>query len=77
MTTKNRTLEGKNWTLGGNGGPKIVGRHLWMIPKAEYRRLSPRPYFNEQNLETTSNANHSLPKKHIQNYFPTVFALRT
>ena len=24
MTPKNRTLEGKNWTLGGNGGSKIV-----------------------------------------------------
>ena len=24
MTPKNRTLEGKNWTLGGEGGSKIV-----------------------------------------------------
>ena len=24
MTQKNRTLEGKNWTLGGDGGSKIV-----------------------------------------------------
>ena len=36
MTPKNRTLECKNWTLGGMGGQKlskIVGHHLWMIPK--------------------------------------------
>ena len=35
MTPKNRTLEGENRTLGGDGGPKIVkivGHHLWMIP---------------------------------------------
>ena len=32
MTPKNQTLEGKNWTLGGYGGSKIVGHHLWMIP---------------------------------------------
>ena len=33
MTPKNRTLEGKNQTLGGDGGgSKIVGHHLWMIP---------------------------------------------
>ena len=24
MTPKNQTLEGKNWTLGGEGGSKIV-----------------------------------------------------
>ena len=36
MTPKNRTLEGKNRTLGRNGGQKsskIVGHHLWMFPK--------------------------------------------
>ena len=35
MTPKNRTLEGKNWTLGGMGGQKILkigGHHLWMNP---------------------------------------------
>ena len=35
MTQKNRTLEGKNRTLGGMWGqklPKIVGHHLWMTP---------------------------------------------
>ena len=32
MTPKNRTLEGKNRTLGGDGGSKIVGHHLWMFP---------------------------------------------
>ena len=35
MTLKNRTLEGKNQMLGGDGGQKsskIVGHHLWMIP---------------------------------------------
>ena len=32
MTPKNRTLEGKNRTIGGDGGPNIVGHHLWMIP---------------------------------------------
>ena len=31
MTPKNRTLEGKNWTLGGVGGSKLVGHHLWMF----------------------------------------------
>ena len=35
MTQKNRTLGGKNWTLGRMGGQKsskIVGYHLSMIP---------------------------------------------
>ena len=32
MTPKNRTVEGKNRTLGGDVGSKIVGHHLWMIP---------------------------------------------
>ena len=35
MTPKNRTLEGKNWTLGGRGGQKsskIVGHHLCTFP---------------------------------------------
>ena len=32
MTPKNRTLEGENRTLGGDGWSKIVGHHLWMIP---------------------------------------------
>ena len=35
MTQKNRTLEGKNRTLGGEGGqksPKIVGHHLCTFP---------------------------------------------
>ena len=35
MTSKNRTLEGKNRTLGGRGGQnssKIFGRHLCMFP---------------------------------------------
>ena len=36
MIPKNRTLEGKNWTLGGGGGQKsskIVGHHLCTFPK--------------------------------------------
>ena len=36
MTQKNRTLEGKNRTLGGEGGQKsskIVGHHLCTFPK--------------------------------------------
>ena len=35
MTQKNRTLEGKNRTLGGEGGQKsskIVGHHLCTFP---------------------------------------------
>ena len=35
MTQKNRTLEGKNRTLGGRGGQKsskIVGHHLCTFP---------------------------------------------
>ena len=35
MTPKNRTLEGKNRTLGGRGGQKsskIVGHHLCTFP---------------------------------------------
>ena len=42
MTPKNRTLEGKNRTLGGRGGQKsskIVGHHLCTFPKGPpYRR---------------------------------------
>ena len=30
MTPKNRTLEGKNRTLGGNGGSKIIKNHKFM-----------------------------------------------
>ena len=40
MTPKNRTLEGKNRTLGGMGGQKlskIVGHHLWMIPHSVFK----------------------------------------
>ena len=37
MTPKNRTLEGKNWALGGGGGgqksSKIVGHHLCTFPQ--------------------------------------------
>ena len=37
MTPKHRTLDGKNWTLGGEGGggskmTKKIGNHLWMFP---------------------------------------------
>jgi hypothetical protein len=38
MTPKNRTLEGKNWTLGGEGWSKMakkIGHHLWMFPYYE------------------------------------------
>ena len=38
MTPKNRTLEGKNRTLGGEGGrktAKIVGHHLCMFPNQD------------------------------------------
>ena len=40
ITPKNWTLEGKNQTLGGMGGSKIVGHHLWMVPKAVAELLS-------------------------------------
>ena len=41
MTQKNRTLEGKNRTLGGEGGQKsskIVGHHLCTFPYAKQGR---------------------------------------
>ena len=40
MTQKNRTLEGKNRTLGGEGGQKsskIVGHHLCTFPYPKIR----------------------------------------
>ena len=38
MTQKNRTLEGKNRTLGGRGqkSSKIVGHHLCTFPKLNF-----------------------------------------
>ena len=39
MTPKNRTLEGKNRTLGGRGGQKlskIVGHHLCTFPFGKF-----------------------------------------
>ena len=39
MTPKNRTLEGKNRTLGGEGGQKsskIVGHHLCTFPRSSF-----------------------------------------
>ena len=39
MNQKIRTLEGKNRTLGGDGGSKIVGHHIWMIPYLEPSEL--------------------------------------
>ena len=49
MTPKNRTLQGKNRTLWGPGmgdqeSSKIVGHHLWMIPKFNVHLVS-RPGF--------------------------------
>ena len=41
MTQKNRTLEGKNRTLGGEGSQKlskIVGHHLCTFPKPKWPR---------------------------------------
>ena len=35
MTPKNRILEGKNRTL-GELGSKIVGHHLWMVPRSNF-----------------------------------------
>ena len=52
MTPKNRTLEGKNRTLGGRGGqksPKIVGHHLCTFPNGIFNppstNVKPRRYF--------------------------------
>ena len=42
--SKNRTLEGENWTLGGRGGQKsskFVRHHLWMIPYGGAVEITP------------------------------------
>ena len=49
MTPKNRTLEGKNRTLGGEGGQKlskIVGHHLCTFPNVKFdAKPLPQTYF--------------------------------
>ena len=40
MTHKNRTLDGKNWTLGGDGGSRIVKNRRTLLmdsPKADFQ----------------------------------------
>ena len=57
MTQKNRTLEGKNRTLGGEGGgqksSKIVGHHLCTFPYIDsiYKRGKESAQWSELVIE--------------------------
>ena len=63
ITQKNWTLEGKNRTLGGEGGQKpskIVGHHLCTFPKKDIKRKRKQNY---NQVETSFHSNPGRQRK--------------
>ena len=73
MTPKNRTLEGKNRTLGGRGGQKsskIVGHHLCTFPRSNCQSVFVIRFDHEIKHPILNTYNElQYAKKKSQSYF--------